>query len=401
MNKKVMAVAIAGALAAPAAMAQTSTVQIGGFVQFFYFSHDIDNSNVGQRGDFMRDSESNVRIRGEEKLGGGLSAWFQCESSMNGIISGAAGATGFCTRNSAFGFRGSWGNVFFGVWDAPEKNVASLGRGWWGANNALNGGIGFTLFNGGPSSVTNPLTTAAGVTNTPAGFFRRQANSVNYHSPAWNGFSFQGQYSAANESTGIPEVNTLSPRMWSLMGQYMSGPLTAALGYERHEDYNPGAVGGGGAAGSIYQGGSDTQWILMAGYRWGAFNLRGMYVDTEYDVTTTTNADTDGFALFADWNIQGPHTLRFQYYKMDDIGGNSILAVGNYAAPMTALGARSSTGVDGYGIAYTYAFSKRTEGGIVYNRLSNDQNANFNLGMAASTAGGSPRSFGAQIRHRF
>jgi predicted porin len=130
MNKKVMAVAIAGALAAPAAMAQTSTVQIGGFVQFFYFSHDIDNSNVGQRGDFMRDSESNVRIRGEEKLGGGLSAWFQCESSMNGIISGAAGATGFCTRNSAFGFRGSWGNVFFGVWDAPEKNVASLGRGW-------------------------------------------------------------------------------------------------------------------------------------------------------------------------------------------------------------------------------------------------------------------------------
>jgi hypothetical protein len=57
--------------------------------------------------------------------------------------------------------------------------------------------------------------------------------------------------------------------------------------------------------------------------------------------------------------------------------------------------------VDGYGFAYTYAFSKRTEGGIVYNRMSNDLNANFSLGVAGSTLGSSPKSLGAQIRHRF
>jgi hypothetical protein len=341
---------------------------------------------------------------------------------MAGIVAGGA-SSGFCTRNSGVGFKGSWGNAFVGVWDMPQKAVTNLARGWWGANNPLNGGIGFTLFNGGPSGQANGLTTtgtavsAGGTTitstaaNTPAGFFRRQSNSLNYHSPRWNGFGFQAAYSATNEQSQIPEANSLKPRLWSLMGSYMSGPLTVALGYERHEDFNPGRVGSAnpatgavtvaGAAGSAYLGGSDTQWNIMAGYRFGAFNIRGMYVDTEYDVTTTTNADTDGFALFADWNIQGPHTLRFQYYKMDDIGGNSLLAVGNYVAPMTAAGARTATGVDGYGFAYTYAFSKRTEGGIVYNRMSNDLNANFSLGVAGSTLGSSPKSLGAQIRHRF
>ena len=175
MNKKVMAVAVAGALAAPAAMAQTSGVQIGGYIQVFYYQHDPAVPLTASKADRLQDSESNFYVRGEEQLGGGMSAWFQCESSMNGMFSGAASATGFCTRNSGAGFKGGWGNLFVGTWDTPHKNVANLARGWWGANNALNGGIGFTLFNGGPSSVGNGLTTAAAAAavNTPAGFFRR------------------------------------------------------------------------------------------------------------------------------------------------------------------------------------------------------------------------------------
>jgi hypothetical protein len=226
--------------------------------------------------------------------------------------------------------------------------------------------------------------------------------------------------SAENEATEIPEANSLSPRLWSVMGQYRSGPLTVAMGYERHEDYNPagisianpagGAAVAAGAAGSAYQGGSDTQWNIMAGYAFGGFNIRGMYVDTEYDVTTTTNADTNGWALFADWNIQGPHTLRMQYISMDDIGGTAggagaplagASVIGNYASPFTAAGARSSTGVKVWGVAYTYAFSKRTEGGIVYNKLDNDTNAAFSLGIEGASLGSSPKSFGVQLRHRF
>ena len=50
MNKKLMAVAVASALAVPSAvaLAQTSTVQIGGSLTAFYYRHSPNNPNVGQ-----------------------------------------------------------------------------------------------------------------------------------------------------------------------------------------------------------------------------------------------------------------------------------------------------------------------------------------------------------------
>ena len=79
MNKKVMAVAVAGAFALPAsvALAQTSTVQIGGSVTLLYSSVKHQNDSVAKRSDILETAEPNIYIRGEEKLGGGLSAWFQ------------------------------------------------------------------------------------------------------------------------------------------------------------------------------------------------------------------------------------------------------------------------------------------------------------------------------------
>ena len=142
MNKKVMAVAVAGVLAgaSSAALAQTSTVQIGGSLTAFYYSHSPNNSTVGQRTDIMETSEPELYIRGEEKLGGGLSAWFQCTSSLDGMIGGAAVAGGWCGRNSGMGFKGDWGNVFFGNWDMPLKFIQNAARGWWGGTNSQTGG---------------------------------------------------------------------------------------------------------------------------------------------------------------------------------------------------------------------------------------------------------------------
>ena len=83
MNKKLMAVAVAGALAAPAlAFAQASTVQIYGKITYEYGIADQGN---GRPNVDYADSPggSAIGFKGEEKLGGGLSAWFQCESSAD------------------------------------------------------------------------------------------------------------------------------------------------------------------------------------------------------------------------------------------------------------------------------------------------------------------------------
>ena len=52
MNKKVMAIAVAGALAVPAAsaLAQTSTVQIGGSFNLLYYQHNPNNPSTGKKG---------------------------------------------------------------------------------------------------------------------------------------------------------------------------------------------------------------------------------------------------------------------------------------------------------------------------------------------------------------
>jgi len=402
-KKKLLATAVAGALAVPSAVAvaQTSTVQIGGSITAFYYQHKPNNPGTGQKTDILETSEPELFIRGEEKLGGGLSTWFQCTSSIDGLINGAgpASAAGFCGRNSGIGFRGSWGNVFAGNWDTPQKFIDNAARGWWGGTNALTGGAMVLLANGTASGLTNPA-----LGTGQAAFFRRQANSLNYHSPDWNGFSFQGAFSAGNEQTGIPETNPLSPRMWSIAGQYKSGPLYVGLGYENHSDYNPAActVGGTvctiGSTGALgYVGGNDTRRAIAAGYTFGTFNVRGMYADMDYDTLVGQSLDTNGWGLFADWNIQGPHTLRAQYVSLDDIGGNSVLGAGGFAAPFGA----TATGAKHWGLAYSYAFSKRTMGSVAYTKLDNDTNAAFSKGKLAPTAGATQTSFGVVLQHRF
>src|SRR5919106_5844085 len=123
MQKKLLAVAVAGALGAPAVvMAQASTVQVFGRM-YVEYSFAVDQGNAAgptfferSDADFIQTPGSNIGFKGEEKLGGGLSAWFQCESTADfrGI-----GHEGWCSRNSALGLKGGFGNLFIGNWDAP------------------------------------------------------------------------------------------------------------------------------------------------------------------------------------------------------------------------------------------------------------------------------------------
>jgi predicted porin len=405
MNKKVMALAVAGVLAAPAAA--LAQVQIGGSITIFYYNHDGDNDSVGRTGDIMESSEPEIYVRGEDKLGGGNSAWFQCTSSLDGIIGGTSPASnaGWCGRNSAVGFRGGWGNLFLGNWDQPQKLIFNRGRGWFGGTNAFTGGSAVLLNGGSASGATNAQTT-----NT---FFRRQANSVNYHSPNWGGFSLMGSFSAANESTGNPDSGPLDPRLISLAGQFATGPFYVGLGYEIHQDYNPAGQAVGSAIGQ-YSGGDDTALTLVAGFRIGGFNIRALYNKSEYELGSTAAAggtmtlEVDGFGLFADWNISGPHTLRAQVVQVGETSGTSTLPVGSYVQPVgTNCGlsgtasCASDTGGSLAAFFYSYALSKRTELSAGVSSMSNDDNARFSKGKQATTFGGTQTNYGVVIRHRF
>ena len=410
MNRKLMALAVAGALAAPAAA--LAQVQIGGSLTVFYYAHDPDNKSVGKTGDILESSEPEMYVRSEEKLGGGMSAWFQCTSSLDGFISGTDAAAGLCGRNSGLGFRGGFGNFFLGNWDSPQKLVFNSGRGWFGGTNAFTGGSAVLLNGGSASGTVNPSPTTTGTQN-PGTFFRRQAQSLNYHSPSWGGFSFNAQYSAANESTGNPDTGLLDPRMYSLGARFGTGPFFVNVGYEAHNDYNPGAQAIGAAAGQ-YSGGTDDTITAVVGFQMAGFNIRGMYSKSGYETASatvagaTTTLDVDGYGLFADWNISGPHTLRAQYVIVNDTKGSSTVNVGSYKGPGSSgcggtsiLSCASDTGADLMAIFYSYALSKRTELSLGYSQISNDPKAVYSKGKTASSAGGTQTTYGVVVKHSF
>ncbi|MGH9784911.1 MAG: porin, partial [Terriglobia bacterium] len=306
MNKKVLALAVAGALSAPAAA--LAQVTVSGGINVLFYSHDPDNKSDSTSSDVMESSESEVRISAVEKLGGGLEAWVQCASSADGIVGGVADTTGrvLCTRNSALGLRGSFGNVFLGNWDTPMKLVQNQARGWYSGTNGLYGGSMIILAGDSQS----------GASNTGTSFYRRQANSLNYQSPNWSGFTIAAAVSASNESQTIADAAGLTPRLMGVNGMFRTGPLLLGVAYEKHDDFQ--TVAGPGVSST------DDAYSLLVGYRIAGVNARALYQQNKYENGPGLGeVKTGGFGVYVDWNIQGPHTLHFGYAKSDDVEDDS------------------------------------------------------------------------------
>ena len=398
MNKKVMALAVAGALAAPgAALAQASSVQIFGtaYVEYGYFKQGhatplatgSDLVNV----DIMQDPGSELGVKGEEALGGGYSVWFQCASSMELLGAGNAART-FCGRNSAIGLKGAFGNVYGGNWDMPMKKTGGIGRlvsdtGLWGVGPLLFGGSASTIANGLPTQWSN-----------------RQNNSIFYDTPVWNGFQLLTGYStiAPANVTGTTNLSGNKPRMWGLAATYTNGPLVVMGGYENHDNYSP--------TGALTNA-NDYGWQVGARYSFGPIVAAAIYTKQVYDTGViagvSTGADAKAWGLGAEWTIQGPHVLRGGYHRAANTGGNfnpggAGVVAGALMGNRIYNGGIGATGASIWQIQYVFNASKRTELTLGYASLSNDQNARYALGGAAVPAAGeNQNAFGMSWKHLF
>jgi predicted porin len=398
MNKKLLAVAVAGAFAAPAvALAQNSTVQVYGKVsiELGYADQGGGRPNTDS---FMTPGGSAVGIKGEEKLGGGLSAWFQCENSAD--VRGL-NQDGWCDRNSALGMKGGFGNVYFGKWDTPFKRAfvgqfGSTETGLGGSTFLLTGnstGTGATGGQGASQSLSRNV------------WKRRETSLATYESPQFSGFQVLGAFNFANATSVTDGTTNAKPRIWSLAGTYSNGPLALALAYEKHVDFGSGFTG---------TGGDDRGWTVGASYTFmGNLQIGAQYVDYKYEMGGGTDVKKDNWIISGDWNISGPHHLMGNYVSAGKSkgtattspgGGNGTITaplfVGNAvsaAAGLCAVGATcvvSGTGAYTWNIAYQYDFSKRTLARIGYINLHNDSAASYGLGgLGAVTPGSSQSAF--------
>ncbi|MES2562643.1 MAG: porin [Pseudomonadota bacterium] len=389
MQKKLLAVAIAGAFGAPAlALAQSSTVQIYGtlYVEYSVVDQPRNAANTADlsKADFLQTPGSAIGFKGEEKLGGGLSAWFQCESSADprGI-----NGDGFCTRNSALGLKGGFGNFFIGNWDTPFKRTIS-------PTNV--GGNDTGIF--GTAQLLTSQSTTVGTANRLS-FKRRQQASFNYDSPNFGGFQIMGAVTASQASTGTADNATNNkPRVASIAAQYSAGPIYVSAGFERHYEL----------AGGVLNDSKDDGWHIGAAYTWGPVRFGGQYTRQEFDTQVGLvrgEAKVSAFHVGVDWSIVGPHGLRAGYTKARDVKGQAgaVIAGGTTGAAGYRPNVGGDTGADMMQIRYVYTFSKRTEFTLGYIRLDNDSNAGYRLyGLGAAIQGGSKEdAIAAGLRHTF
>jgi predicted porin len=410
MNKKLMTLAVAGAFAAPAAaFAQASNVQIFGtiYLEYAYAKQGplgtgaasgvapAGNLNGGDQVnvDILQSPGSEIGIKGEEALGGGTTAWFQCTSTAD--IRGS-GTAGWCSRNSAVGVKGSFGNAYAGNWDMPMKKTAGAARilsdtGIWGVGRMLFGDS--STFTGGAQ---------------PVSFSRRQSNAIFYDTPNFSGF--QGFVGVSTTTGSVAQTNAASgtkPRTWGVAGTYTNGPLYVNLGYESHSNFS--------AAGGAYNG-TDTGWQAGAAYQFGPVKVGGLYVQRKYDMSANGGTDlkVTAWNLAGQWTIQGPHALRGGYTKANNTSGSAGAGVGNAftfggsaGAPLTANGGAGASGGNIWQIQYVYNASKRTEFTVGYVSLSNDANARYSLGGLSASATGTiqtgqnQNAVAASVKHTF
>lgn len=387
MQKKVIVMAVAGALAAPAMAWAQSSVQIFGnlYTEYSFTStgraiNGVDSANA----DILQTSGSQIGIRGEEKLGGGLTAWFQCASSAD--IRGTNG-DGFCTRNSAVGLKGNLGNIFIGNWDTPFKRTSSTGNVGVRGDTGIYG-VAFLL-------TGNSTTTSDGA--SPGVFKRRQRDLITYDSPVFGGFQVMGAFSSTNSSTATTATAAgAKPRIWSLAGSYKRGGLDLGVGYEEHTKAYPNVA----QPGLSTFAGDEYGYHLSAAYTFGPVKVGGIFTEQEADTAPGVTGKVKAWQVGAEWKIAGPHNLHFGYTEADDVEGTVGAAIGTRPVA-TGL---SNTGAKLYQVRYVYDFSKRTSGAIGYVNLKNDSAASYDLGglaYAAAASGSKQSAVALSVQHRF
>lgn len=386
MKKKLIALAVAGAFAAPvAAMADSGNVTIYGQVDA---SYDIVNNGTGAAGtagtsnNKVSSNSSRIGFKGSEDLGDGLAAVWQLEQQINVDGTGAAtpgqaaSAVGFNTRNTFVGLSSkSMGTVVLGRHDTPYKLSTRA----------------YDVF--ADSIADNRALMGQGASQTlganTASFDGRQNDVVAYISPAFNGFTVAVAYVAGAETATTS--GTTKGNAWSAMAVYGNGPFTAGLGYERHnigDDANTGSLG----LGAPYTTHDERAWKLGLGYTFGDLNVGVVYENINDNLAG--GADSGGHNA---WYVGGA-------YKM----GNNAIKLAYATAGNRANVA--NTGAKQWALGVDHNFSKRTKVYALYTKLDNDNAVNYTLGFATSTAGGAtagvaagadPSAWSFGIRHSF
>ncbi len=230
MNKKLLAVAVAAFVAAPAIATADTTL----FGQFKYEVGYIDDGNDSN---LVHSSiGSRLGVRGSEDLGGGLKAIFRFTSNFSRTSADGSKLSGTSFKlneDNYVGLQGGFGQIALGRKNTAVKLASAPFR--------------------------NFEDVLADGNNRPRGWQR--ADGIHYTTPSFGGLTI----GATIEPNGVE-----TDSYWALNAIYKAGPLFVSAAVEGSPDDNPTY-----AVGDI--GVDQTNWQLGASYNWDPITIGLLY----------------------------------------------------------------------------------------------------------------------------
>ncbi len=395
MNKKLLAIAVAGIAGAPilASAQSTSVTLYGRLYPEINFARMTGASPPGSGvstlsappagesfGTIVKEDASNSRfgIRGSEYFGNGWAAFFQIEQRVF-IDTGNPGTTGIASRDTYAGLTNpDWGLVKLGNMDTVYKTL--------GDSLSFLG-----VSSGNFVSNSNVLSKQGFGTNSAGSFHLRRGNSVWYETPTYRGFQALVQYSPDEAKTPTRNAYLVSTGV-----KYESGPIYAALAYELHHDTFGGSRNVPSALSNFSDPNArskDTGIRATGQYR---FPLIGGEQTIEVDVAEIEYKESGGkdgrfekyrhttYAVGLDSKWNGPWRTAIAYTAAS--AGSCSLFGGVLPC--------STNGLDGkqLSVGASYSFSQRTAVFALVAKLWNGHSAQYN------NLDGSDASLGSDIQ---
>ena len=358
MNKKLIAVGIIVALAAPLVVQAGVEVYGDARVSVNFSDNGDNNAGMEKSKADLSSNASYLGFKGDEDLGNGMSAMWQLEQGVD-FDSGNA----FTDQRPSFvGIGGGFGTVMAGRFDTPYKSATNKYDIFIDTKADYNAIMGAT-------------------TDAGAVFDQRVSNTLVYATPDLSGFKAQlalVMADATNPSSAgdsLPITKTAAKRpAYSFSGNYDNGPLSLAAAYQLDQKAGLGDVAGKDA----------IAWKVGASYTiMDATSLALIYENIDLGGTTK---DRNAFYVNLAHKL-GDTTLKLAFASADKCGGTNC----------------AKTGATQISAGVSQSMTRNTELYALYTQVSNDNGASYGLayGPANAVTGKDESVFSFGVNHKF
>jgi len=359
MKKHLIALAVAAAVAAPAAMADT-TLYGKAHISVDYLDSDVvagnDGSNIG-----VSSNSSRLGVKGVEKLSSGLSAIYQYEVTVNVSNNEEVGKDDLFgnARNSFVGLTGGFGTVIAGIHDTPAKGV----------------GRDYDLFG---DQVGDSRNLIGSKTGNGVGFDLRTANVVAYVTPNMGGFSATLAYVTDHDAGILTDTyDDNNQDAYSLSAKYKAKMFDIAAAYEAHNLDRAAATP------------TDSESVVRvgAGVNFAGFRVQGLYQQAT-DAGFVVGKDQTVWGMGASYMF-GKNKVKAQYFNAE------------------SYDTAKDTGAAMWAVGYDYSLSKQTTVYAAYANTSNDDAAKYTVSKGGHgdyltpVVGGDASAFSVGVVHKF